>query len=70
MPLYAVTVKLAKNPAHDPKNKQTGRCPVNGRPCDDVTGEHHTFTASGSSIGDVREFYSEHAHVTRVEEIL
>ena len=41
-----VTVKLPRNPEHDPRRKVTGPCPVNGSVCTDVTGEHHTVAVS------------------------
>lgn len=66
---FLVTVKLPKNPEHNPREKKTGRCPVNGEPCTDVTGEHHTFLADLTDMNaeDVRDLYTEIYHVTRVE---
>lgn len=29
MALFLVTIKLPRNPAHDPKNKVAGPCPAN-----------------------------------------
>lgn len=66
---YIVTVRGAKNPAHDPRHgKLTGRCdfsPV----CTDVTGEHHSFLVCAPSAqiatAKVRTLGY---HVTRVEE--
>jgi hypothetical protein len=75
---FLVTVKLAKNPEHNPREKKTGPCPVNGKPCTDVTGEHHTFlvdfdghTLHGREMDaeGVREFYRDRYHVTRVETV-
>ncbi|AXH66272.1 hypothetical protein SEA_SATIS_111 [Streptomyces phage Satis] len=75
---FLVTVKLAKNPGHNPREKKTGPCPVNGKPCTDVTGEHHTFlvdldghTLHGREMDaeGVREFYAGTYHVTRVETV-
>lgn len=60
-----VTIKLPKNPKHDPHNKVTGPCPVSGS-CTDVTGEHHTvliYTDSG-----LEKLTALH-HITRVEEV-
>lgn len=70
--LYLVTVKLRKNPEHNPRQKVTGPCPVNGQPCDDVTGEHHTFlvTTTENSVEAVRKTAMErYGHVTRVESV-
>lgn len=75
MKLFAITVRLPKNPAHDPKNKKTGPCPISTLPeptCDDVTGEHHTFLHPGtakSTLENVRASYETIYHVTRVEEV-
>lgn len=41
--VWLITVKVPKNPDHNPRDKKTGECPVNGTRCTDVTGEHHTF---------------------------
>lgn len=71
--LFAVTVRLKKNPAHDPRNKKSGSCPVSGQPCTDITGEHHTFLlASDRPIPAeaVVEIYGGIYHVTRVEEVI
>lgn len=69
--LYLVTVKLPKNPEHNPRDKKTGPCPANGNLCTDVTGEHHTFTASlddDLSAEDVRKIYQGlYDHITRIE---
>jgi hypothetical protein len=71
MATYIVTVKLAKNPEHNPRDKKTGPCPVSGKPCTDVTGEHHTFIfvaeGEGWTVEGVRELYEGIYHVTRVE---
>lgn len=65
---YIVTVKLPRNKDHNPKNKMTGRCPVSGNLCTDVTGEHHTVLISSElSIETVREEWAKKYHVTRVE---
>lgn len=78
MATFIITVKLPKTPGHDGRNKQTGPCPVNGLPCTDVTGEHHTFLADleGHSLDGremdaegVRDLYSDQFHVTRVESV-
>lgn len=71
MASHLVTVRLPKDPAHNPRDKKTGPCPVNGKPCTDVTGEHHTFAVDldGMRAEDVREIYQTCYHVTRVETI-
>lgn len=71
MASHLVTVKLPKNPEHNPRDKKIGPCPVNGEPCTDVTGEHHTFAVDldGMRVEDVRDIYQTCYHVTRVEAI-
>lgn len=68
---YLVTVKVPKNPEHNPRQKQFGPCPVNGEPCSDVTGEHHTILVRSS--GDLsrvkRRMTEKYGHVTRVEAV-
>lgn len=65
---YLVTIKLPKNPAHDPRNKVTGPCPLSEKVCTDVTGAHHTIMVRMPSIEDVRSEFSD-SHITRIEEI-
>lgn len=66
---YLVTVKLPKNPAHDPRSKVTGECPVSGKQCTDVTGEHHTVTWRDTSIeAALAHLFGEYSHITRIEE--
>lgn len=71
MAAFLVTIKLAKNPEHNPRDKKTGPCPVTGKPCTDVTGEHHTFLAELEDVQaeDVRSLYEGIYHVTRVEQV-
>lgn len=72
MAKYLVTVKLPKNPEHNPRDKKTGPCPVNGLPCTDVTGEHHTVLVKLDDVDaeGVREIYQAvYTHVTRVETV-
>jgi hypothetical protein len=65
---YLVTVKLPKNPRHNPRAKKSGPCPVNGEPCSDVTGEHHTVVMRTThTLSWVAEEYGKEYHVTRVE---
>lgn len=65
--IWLITVKLPKNPAHDPKNKKTGPCPVNGLTCTDQTGEHHTVADAGT----MEEMLAKYAsyHITRLEQV-
>lgn len=66
--LYLVTVKLDRNPDHDPTNKVTGWCPVQqDKVCTDVTGAHHTIVAEGNTLEFVRAMYENLYHVTRIE---
>ncbi len=69
--LYLVTVKLPKNPVHNPRRKQFGACPVNGEPCSDTTGEHHTFLVRSKHGGDhvTKVAAAKYGHVTRVESV-
>jgi hypothetical protein len=73
--MYLVTIKLPRNPYHNPKSKVTGICPVAERMglsdlCTDATGEHHTYMdITSASITQAIE--TAHilgfSHVTRVE---
>jgi len=66
MKFWLVTIKLPKNPNHDPHNKVTGECPFSWD-CTDSTGEHHTgIAATWEEIEDLRETYK---HITRIEEV-
>ena len=62
-----VTVKLPKNPDHDPHAKVTAECPVNqGQLCTDSTGEHHTvLVESNSELERLKRLH----HITRIEDI-
>ena len=68
-----VTVKLPRNPKHDPRNKQSGMCPLSKRLsyvvwCTDITGSHHSYTETGVSRKDIeREAKRKFGHVTRIE---
>jgi hypothetical protein len=68
-----VTVKLPKNPDHNPHNKVTGPCPLDAsrrKICTDVTGEHHSELVYLSSIEEAMRLYKENGfHVTRIEEV-
>lgn len=64
--LMLVTIKLPKNPEHDPRNKKTGLCPVSPT-CTDVTGEHHTVVAR--TVDEVEELREKFGHITRIEKV-
>lgn len=70
---FIVTVKLPKNPDHNPHNKVTGPCPLDAsrrKTCTDVTGEHHSELVYLSSIEEAMRLYKENGfHVTRIEEV-
>lgn len=63
---YLVTIKLPRNPGHDPHNKKTGPCPASTE-CTDSTGEHHTFLLETDQLSMALARYS---HVTRVERVV
>jgi hypothetical protein len=65
---YIVTIKLPKNPDHDPRNKITGECPVSTY-CTDVTGEHHSTIVYAASEEDARRYCAAKGwqHITRLE---
>jgi hypothetical protein len=67
MASYIVTVKLPKNPEHDPRNKKTGECDFSAE-CTDVTGEHHSFIAYGVSATQVIGHLGGY-HITRIEKV-
>lgn len=74
MRTYLVTVKLKKNPDHDPRNKVTGMCPVMpNKVCTDTTGEHHTVMNSVDNDVTAEQvaasWREQGLHVTRVEEV-
>jgi hypothetical protein len=68
---FLVTVKLPRNPAHNPRAKVTGACPLAPEvQCTDVTGEHHTYLAMANDEAAAREqAQREYGHVTRIETI-
>lgn len=66
--MYLVTVKLPKNPNHDPHNKISGPCPIAPMNfCSDTTGEHHTFVSRLDSVMEIKEMYGNSYHITRIE---
>jgi len=66
-----VTVKLPRNPKHDPRNKKTGQCPLDINVCcTDVTGSHHSYIETGENEAEIRQKAREkYGHVTRTEVI-
>lgn len=67
--MFIVTVKLPRNPAHDPRNKVTGPCPLDPSvQCTDVTGEHHSVVSNYDTVEQVRLWYAAF-HITRIEEV-
>lgn len=70
MKAYIVTVKLPRNPDHDPYSKVTGPCPANGLKCTDVTGEHHSFLVFADDETDIRFIVHGQGfkHITRIEQ--
>lgn len=74
-----VTVKLPRNPKHNPRNKQIGICPLcsiserkagMGRLCTDVTGSHHSYIEEGKNRLDIFcKAKAKYGHITRVEVI-
>jgi hypothetical protein len=64
--MYIVTVKFPRDPDHDPKNKQTGACPVSEH-CTDVTGQHHSFLAVTKA--DLELAKATYEHITRIERV-
>jgi len=72
--LFLVTVWLPARPDRNPHNKITGPCPLNGEPCTDITGEHHTLALWAPVETDAEEIRDTiplsqwpGARVTRVE---
>lgn len=64
MLIRLVTIKLPKNPDHDPNSKVTAPCPVSWS-CTDSTGEHHTTLAvTEEEVNELRERFG---HITRIE---
>lgn len=65
--VHLVTIKLPKNPAHDPKNKITAECVVSPE-CTDSTGEHHTIAVrTDAEVDALREKFG---HMTRIEQVV
>jgi hypothetical protein len=70
--LFLITVKLPRDPDHDPTNRKAGTCPVNHGNCTDITGPHHTFLleADGNQTEMMEEVRTRWPHVTRIEEVI
>lgn len=66
-----ITVKLKRNPQHDPHNKQSGKCPLKENMlCTDITGSHHTYIEEGETRAEIMwKAKHKYGHVTRIEEI-
>lgn len=69
-----VTVKLPRDPKHNPQNKKTGVCPISGNVgkliwCTDTTGSHHSYVESGFSVEEIKRNIKKKAfrHITRIE---
>lgn len=70
-----VTVKLVKNPKHNPHWKVEGICPVSINfkmcYCTDILGEHHSILVdmSTNSITEIENYVKSkgYNHITRVE---
>ena len=66
-----VTVKLPKNPKHNPKNKKVGWCPLgNKKVCTDVTGSHHSYIETGETKAEIEyKARQKYGHITRIENL-
>jgi len=68
-----VTVRLPRNPKHNPRNKQAGTCPlvsVGNFRCTDVTGSHHSYLETGIDLEEIeRKARAKYNHITRIEVI-
>lgn len=68
-----VTIKLPRDPKHDPRNKRQGKCPISkiiGREiwCTDVTGSHHSYVETGYNAKEIRgKIEARFKHITRIE---
>lgn len=64
-----VTVKLPRNPKHNPKRKLTGNCPLSGNCiCTDTTGSHHSYVETGDNHTEIKLLaQKKYGHITRIE---
>lgn len=72
MKTYIVTIKLSRNPSHDPRNKVIGPCPADASSaCTDATGEHHSILMRSPELPEAlaRLLRADGVHVTRIEEV-
>ena len=70
MALFLVTIKLPRNPEHDPKNKIAAPCPANRNNwCTDSTGEHHTEIVNAIDEKEIPKLYAKGTHITRIESV-
>jgi len=73
MTYWIATVRLDKNPDHDPRNKVTGACPIGmGGTSTDVTGEHHSVLVNATNVEEARKAVIAATgihHITRIEEV-
>jgi hypothetical protein len=67
------TVKLPRNPKHNPSNKVKGECPLSKQIgvsiyCSDATGEHHSYIEEGKTIAEIEDKAKrKFGHITRIE---
>lgn len=61
-----VTIKLPKNPDHNPREKLTSTCAVSPE-CTDSTGEHHTVAVYTDD--EVDALRTRFGHITRIERV-
>lgn len=61
-----VTIKLPKNPDHNPREKLTNTCAVSPE-CTDSTGEHHTVAVYTDD--EVDALRTRFGHITRIERV-
>ena len=72
MNTYIVTLKLARNPGHNPAAKITAPWPLSELECTDQTGQHHSVLIEADGDSDtVRRYLLDCGkHVTRIEYVM
>ena len=69
---YIITISLKQSKKeeklHNPRNKKSGKCPLLGNYCSDITGKHHSFLETKLTLGEIKKEYKEF-HITRIEEV-
>ncbi len=71
-----VTLRMPRNPSHDPRNKIIDYCPLSEELaiCTDVTGEHHSYVECGENLGQIKEKalkkFPNALHITRIEALV